>query len=357
MPLHIRISLLALLLTQCIMLHAEAAEHPDSCNTPLRPSFGMEYTTELQTDFHSSKWANLLHLSGQLPLSRNLSFDVGSISVASTKEESLVDDLQGFSNIEEANLPLALTVACLEWRIGSRHTIYAGIRRTDEDYFCSDGLALFTNSSCGIFPTVSLNHDIGVFPNAAVGVHYAYDSERIAVNASLYNGRGNNRFSGRNNVFRFCPGSDGLFALAQLEYRNQGSSYFLGGSMHYGDEYECSRMALSPSLWTYAEQSCGDRLTLLAAYSHAFGRINSSQDMPAPQCRNFAAIGGIYAFGDCSLGLFTDYTKVDDLHEFATELTCDIPLSSIISLQPTMHIITTGGTTKSIGMMRMTICL
>lgn len=339
------------------MLNAQNINHSDSCCTSLNPTFEVEYTTELQTDFHDSKWANILQLRGQLPLSRNLSFDIASISVASTNEESLIGDYQGFSNIEEANLPLALSVACLEWCIGSRHTIYAGIRRMDEDYFCSDGLSFFTNSSCGVFPTISMNHDIATFPSAAMGMHYAYDSELLAVNVSLYNGRGNNRFYSRDNIFRFCPGSDGLFSLAQLEYRYHGSSYFLGGSIYYGNKYENNKNLLSPSLWTYAEQSVGTRLTLLAAYSHAFGYVNSSHNKSAIPCRNFAAVGGIYAFSGCSLGVFSDYTKVDGINEFATELACDIPLSAKVSLQPTMHIITTDGDTKCVGMMRMNICL
>lgn len=354
MSFHIKtISLTTLFFTSYIMLQAKNMEQPDSCDSALQPSIEMEYTTELQTDFHNSKWANLLQLRSCLPLSKSLSFRVASISIASTDEEPLISDLQGFSNIEEANLPLALTVACLEWRIGSRHAVYAGIRRMDEDYFCSDGLSLFTNSSCGIFPTISMNHDIATFPNAAMGVHYAYDTERITVNASLYNGRSYHRFSGMDNVFRFCPGSDGVFALAQMEYRYKDSSYYLGGSMHYGDEYDTGTASLSPSVWAYAEQSIGSRMTILAAYSHAFGY--SSHTMPEVPCRNFAAVGGIYAFGGCTLGVFTDYTKAYDTSELATELTCDIRLSDAVCLQPAMHIINTGGKTQCIGMMRMSL--
>lgn len=348
-----------LFLLHGILLHAQKPGdcQGDTATAKLRPSFGLEYNTELQTDFSSAKWANLLQLHAQLPLTEKLSFNVSSVSIASTREGSLADDLQCYSNIEDANLTLAISVACMEWRMDSCNTLYAGIRRIDEDYFCSDGMSLFTNSSCGLFPTISLNHDVATFPNAALGVHYAYDSDRLAVNASLYNGRGHNRFSGHDNIFRFCPGSDGLFALAQMEYRHRGSSYFIGGSLHYGDDFDCQKRTLSPSVWAYAEQAVGERLTLLAAYSHAFGCITSSQDTPETLCRNFAGIGGIYAFGNCRLGIFSDYAKAYCIHEFATELTCDIPLSSIISLQPTMHLITTDGATKCIGMMRMNICI
>lgn len=327
-----------------IALHAQ-----ESDSTSCRPEFSLDYTTELLTDMKRAKWNHLLGLSCRLPLSERLAFDAGSISVLSTSKDFFTDDLQGLSNIEEANLPFALTVACLEWQVADGHTLYAGIRRMDEDYFCSDGLSFFTNSSCGAFPTVSLNHDIAVFPNAAMGIHYAYDSESLTLNLSLYNGRGNNGFAGRSNVFRLCPQSDGVFALGQMEYRHRGSSYFLGTSMHYGESFSADGRRLSPVAWTYAEQSLGSRLMLLAAVSHAFG----SDAM----CRNFAGLGAEYGLGCAKIGVFTDYVRVDGIDEYATEFSCSVPLCRSLSLQPTMHLISTDGTTKCIAMMRMCLSL
>lgn len=150
-------------------------------STSLRPSFGADLTSEVQTDFKLVRWANLLHLHADIPFSRALSFQVGSISTLSTKKELEILDLQGYSNIEtyDVNIPFALTVAGLTWQLNDRHSLFAGIRRTDEDYFCSDGIGLFTNSSCGIFPTLSWNFPIGTFPYAAMGIHYAFDNEHL----------------------------------------------------------------------------------------------------------------------------------------------------------------------------------
>ena len=311
-------------------------------STSLRPSFGADLTSEVQTDFKRVRWANLLHLHADIPFSRALSLQVGSISTLSTKKELEVADLQGYSNIDtyDLNIPFALTVAGLTWQINDRHSLFAGIRRTDEDYFCSDGLALFTNSSCGIFPTLSWNFPIGTFPYAAMGIHYAFDNENLCLQASLYNGEGHYRFWGRNNVFRVCPKSDGVFAIAQAEYRYRDSHYFLGTSMH-------TKPDVTPAVWVYAEQALMSDLILLAAYGHTFGSGNL--------CDNFYALGGKYTFKRAEFGLFTDYTRVLDVDEWATELICSLRITDFLSVKPVLHIITTDGTTKCVGMLRVDI--
>ncbi|MEE3397597.1 MAG: hypothetical protein VZR04_09675, partial [Succiniclasticum sp.] len=193
------------------------AQEADS--TSLRPSFGVDYTGDVLTDFKRVRFANTLELHADVPLSRKLSVQVGSLSAASTDNDLSVNDIQGFSSIDTYGLdiPFALTVAGVNWQINDRHTLFAGIRRIDEDYFCSDGLALYTNSSPGIFPTVSWNVDSPTFPMAAMGIHYAYDHKNLRLQASVYNGKGHYRFAGRKNVFRICPNSDNVFVIGQAE--------------------------------------------------------------------------------------------------------------------------------------------
>jgi hypothetical protein len=184
---------------------------------------------------------------------------------------------------------------------------------------------------------------------ASMGVHYVYDSERLGVQASLYNGIGSYEFTGRYNIFRVCPKSDGIFALAQAEYRHQNSHYFLGASVHDWDVLLLRERKLRPSVWTYAEQALSKRLTLLAAYSHAF----SNDEV----CNNFYGIGGRYACKNLEFGLFSDYTRILEIDEWATELTCKLGLSNSLSLQPALHIIKTDNETQCIGMMRLNISL
>ena len=264
-----------------------------------KASFGVDYTGEVQTNFERARTTHLLQLHADVPLSRTLSVQMSSISTLSSKKLLDIFEMQGYSNIETfgLNIPFALTVAGITWQPDGRHSLFAGIRRTDEDYFCNDGLGLFTNSSCGIFPTISWNFPIGTFPYAAMGIHYVYDVEKLCLQASLYNGVGNYRFTGRDNVFRICP--------------------------------------LSPDI------------TLLAAYGHAFGGNIS--------CKNFCGIGGKITVKRAELGLFTDYTRVSDIDEWGTELICSIHLTDFLTVKPVVHVITTNDITNCVGLLRMEV--
>lgn len=280
----------------------------------LKPVCGLEYAGELQTNFRGGHgFVNLLGLNAEIPLGRSLTLSVSTVSSAKSSEERLADDVQVFSNLEADNLPLALCVAGMGWRIGERHSLFAGIRNMNVDYFTSDVTSLFTHSSNGIFPTVASNYDIANYPVASVGVHYMYETDPLTLQASLYNGRGYKRFSGRENVFRFCPESDGVFAVAQAEYKYHDSHYFLGTSFHYG-RLDGGARQVRPSFWTYAEQRVASDLSLMVAYSHDF--------QPSSLCRNFVGLGGKMDVGKAEVGLFSDYTRIEGVDEWATELTC-----------------------------------
>ena len=157
---------MALLLGGCHQLMAQG----DADSVSLRPSFGLDYTSELQTDFSRAKWNNILQLRADVPLSRKFSFHVASSSFVTTNEEYLADDLQGFSNIDSWNIPFTFMVAGFTWHINDRHSLFAGIRRIDEDYFWG-------------------------------------------VQASIYNGMASDELTGRYNMFRVCPKSDGVLCV------------------------------------------------------------------------------------------------------------------------------------------------
>ena len=302
----------------------------------LKAEFGLELTTEQQlTHKGEYNFANLLKLQASIPLCKTLTLDASSISTYMTSDWSIGEDLQIFSNLDAENIPFAFSVFGFDWHPSEHHSLFLGIRNMNEDYFCSDVTSLFTNSSCGLYPTISANCPIANYPYASVGVHYRYNKgwgdddnhSAIILQGSLYNGIAYRRFSGRDNIFRFCPKDDGIFGIAQVEYQHRGSSYFLGAS-HHSDN--------GTALWSYAEQRLSDDLTLIAGYSHAFGSSRL--------CTDFAGIGAKYSWMKCLFGLFTDYARFtldEDLsyNEFATELTCKIQLSSHFYLQPSAHII------------------
>lgn len=332
--------------------------------------FGMELTSELQATSKGDRSAtsgdaclsmnnaNLLRLNASLPVSRNVSIEAATISTYMTAPESIGDDWQTFSNLDADNIPFALSVCNVAWQINDRHSLFFGIRNMNVDYFCSDVTSFFTNSSCGIYPTISANYPIANYPVASVGVHYRYEkslsptlSRRegtlekkrngvLSLQASLYNGTGNSRFTGRDNVFRVCPKSDGVFGVAEVSYTRGGSSYFLGNALYCNE-------GISAAPWFYTEQSITSRLTLLAGYSHAFAT--------EAECKDFAGLGALYELGKCQLGAFTDYANFAERDEFATELTCKIPVFQYMDIQPTVHLITYDGSVQCAATLRMAL--
>lgn len=322
-----------------------------------KPDWGVELTSELQATSHGKyNFANLLRLHASLPVSSHFSLDVSTLSTCMTSPESIGEDIQTFSNLDAGNIPLALSLCGVNWTSPSasaeqtrgQHSLFLGIRNMNEDYFTSEVTALFTNSSCGIFPTLSANFDMANYPLASVGAHYRYervltdgpgeDPSLLTLQASLYNGQGYRHFSGRHNVFRFCPQSDGLFALAETHLEHRGSHYFLGSALHF-------HHGTGASPWVYAEQFVSPRLSLIAALSHAFGT-----DLA---CRDFAGLGVHYHLRKARLGLFTDYARFSVAKEWATELTCKLSVTRHFSIQPSAHFILTDGAFTSALSLRM----
>ena len=79
--------------------------------------FGMEYTTEMQTDFRKKvNWVNLLRTDFTYSPVRNISFAMATVSISETTADGLMDDRLTFSNIEEENTPLSPAVIGLEWK-------------------------------------------------------------------------------------------------------------------------------------------------------------------------------------------------------------------------------------------------
>ena len=322
----INILVVVALMTGGLHLHAQTA--------------GVEYTTELQTNFRESNFVNLLRLNAEVPISKFVTVEASTISIAKTRNERLLDDLQTFSNIEEDNLPLAIAVCGANWQINDKHSLFMGIRNMNEDYFTSPVTSFFTNSSCGIYPTISANYPIANYPVASVGIHYCYDGSPIRVQASLYNGTGYKRFTGHYNVFRFCPKDDGVFGIAEVSYTRGDNRYFLGNALYYRDD-------VSATPWFYTEQSITSNLTLLAGYSHSFS-IEA-------ECKDFIGFGALYKLDRCQLGAFTDYANFMGRNEFATELTCKIPIYQHIDIQPVVHFVAYDSRLHSIAMLRMAI--
>ena len=65
-------------------------------------NFGAEYTTEWQTDFRQGvNWVNLLHLSYSSPTFLGMQLNAASVSIAQTREEAFMHDLQASQTLKK----------------------------------------------------------------------------------------------------------------------------------------------------------------------------------------------------------------------------------------------------------------
>lgn len=331
-----------LLALTCIYGKAQNTEKGNN-----RLEFGLNYTGELQTDLRGgSNFLSLLRLDGRVNITRNLRFDISTLSIGRAKD-CMMYDLQVFSNIETGEeIPLTLAVAGMEWEADTQHgshKVFVGIRNTGEDYFCSDVTSFFVNSSCGIFPTLSANFPMATYPFGAMSVHYAYEGEHWGAKATIYNGEGRYKLHGRENMFRVCPKSDKVIAMAQGEYRNNSAGYYLGGSLYDS----------SATMWAYTEQklcnTSNGELHGIAAYSHCFDKDYI--------CRNFAGAGLKMDMKGAQIGLFADYADFGELHEFASELSVEIPVCKFANVKPALHYINGSTTEGVVAMVRVNLKL
>lgn len=316
----------------------------------------LTYTTEVQTNFRKEgKWVNLLRLDYSCPLGRNFRFSFSSISIAETRQDALVDDMQGFSNIEEKNLPFAPAVLGLEYRT-SRSSLFLGVRNVNEDYFTSPCSSFFTNSSCGIYPTLSANYPLANYPLAAVGLDYRLTSGPWEMELSVYNGTAQCSLTGAHSVFRVCPDTDGVLGLSSVNYRKNDSEYSMGAGIHrgmcVGDETGVEEAVASPQqkrmtcvLWACAEQRVCRR-----GYALLQGSVRPSVE---GGCRNYAGAGGVVKYDKVSFGFFLDYADYTTAHEWAGEVSCRWACTSRVTVQPAIHLIRNSNGNYAAGLLRM----
>lgn len=314
------------------------------------------YTAELQTNKHAtSKWVNLLRCDFSKELTTNLEMQIATISVVRTKDEPLAYNLQTFSNIEEENTALALAICGISWK-NKQSSGFIGIRNLNEDFFTSPCTSLFTNSSCGIFPTISLNFPIANYPVASVGAGYKLSLRKCNIETYLYNGIGYKRFTGKKNVFRFCPQSDGFIHVTSINYQHYASNYFLGTALYYGTNMDDEKSSeeiptiktkkeLNYVVWGYGEQKLTKHLYTLMQYSVCFPKQNF--------CHYYTGTGLIYRCRQSEGGIFTNYVSCEGKHEWATELTCKLFYSEHVFIQPALHFIINNYERACIGLFRL----
>ena len=322
--------------------------------------FSGELTSEWQWDMNKrTNWVNLLRLNMKLPLANGKgAFEAATLHVAKTKEETILADWQGFSNIEADNMFAAIAV------LGYMHTwqnahLFVGVRNVNEDFFTSDVTSLFTNSSCGIFPTIAASYPIANYPFSGLTLYFDVTRGPWTFKNSLYNGTGYNGWKGNDNPFLVRPKRDGVFNISQLEYSAHDARYFAGLTVHTRQHLTCGQEGFVTTdgasasendgeeavstekttnkttfaWWLYGEQpvwTAGDRsVVCMAQYSENTSHKN--------KCYRYAEVGCAYRDSLNECGLSGQYARFQEGNEWSMELTWRRQLSETVAVQPSFQ--------------------
>lgn len=322
--------------------------------------FSGELTSEWQWDMNKrTNWVNLLRLNMRLPLANGKgAFEAATLHVAKTKEETILADWQGFSNIEADNMFAAIAV------LGYMHTwqnahLFVGVRNVNEDFFTSNVTSLFTNSSCGIFPTIAASYPIANYPFSGLTLYFDVTRGPWTFKNSLYNGTGYNGWKGNDNPFLVRPKRDGVFNISQLEYSAHDARYFAGLTVHTRQHLTCEQEGFVTTdgssasendgeeavstekttnkttfaWWVYGEQpvwTAGDRsVVCMAQYSENTSRKN--------ECYRYAEVGCAYRDSLNECGLSGQYARFQEGNEWSMELTWRRQLSETVAVQPSFQ--------------------
>lgn len=286
-----------------------------------------EYNSEWQWNFaDKTNWINQFRLNAELSLGSYGTLEASTLHLAKVNNNSIIDDWQVFSNIEEKNMVAAIAVLGYSYGHDSLN-LFAGVRNVNEDYFISDVTSFFANSSCGIFPTISATYPIANYPLSGLSLYFEVALKKFTIKNSIYNGSGFNGWNRYNNPFIVNPSKYGVFDVMQLEYHNGKGCYFAGIAYH-------TKLA-SAAWWTYAEQNIWETdknsLSLIAQYSENTDKHNG--------CFRYGELGGLYTSGKNMFGISGQYAQYTKGSEQSLELSYRRELTSSLSIQPVLQFI------------------
>ena len=307
--------------------------------------FRGQYISERQWVMNkNTNLVNQLRLELSIPIGKGKdSFEAATLHVAKTND-GIIDDWQGFSNIDEDNhfALLAVLGYMHEWNSGH---LFAGVRNVNEDFFTSGITSLFLNSSEGIFPTIASSYPIANYPHSGLTLYFDVTKGRWTFKNSLNNGAGYSGWKAHDNPFLVRPKKDGIFNMSQLEYNYKGGKYFAGiavhtrqypinedGEMVSSDE---SRSKLTGAWWVYGEQevwNSGEKtISCMVQYSENTSHQNA--------CYRYAEVGGSYQDEKNECGLSAQYARFQQGTECSLEATWKRQLTESISIQPSFQYI------------------
>lgn len=323
--------------------------------------FGVQYITEVQTDFEkSTNWMNFLRLDASLNIGKRGSIDFASIHTFKTLDRPVADDWQVFSNITNDNLAFGLAVLGYTHQFCDKFKLFAGVRNVNEDYFISDGTGLFVNSSHGIYPTIAENYPLGNYPLSTLGIHANWTlNDNWTVQGSLYNGVARQLFGPDHGLLDIRK-DDGILLMGDVNYHHDSKlpgTYFAGVS--YANKIHGEEMTEDKTnftYWVYGEQSIyksGDsHVDLMAQFSQ-----NLSVDFG---CKRYMG-AGVLLYNiltdkiDNTFGINVNNADYDFGDETVLEATYNLQLTDHIGIQPAYQRIWNDGGSHNAALLRLNI--
>ena len=297
------------------------------------------------------KYANLHEFESSLSTDRWWKgglFEASFWSLIESLDRSIVINELSFSNIEDD------TYWILCSKLGYQHTIgnmnlFVGIRNMSVDYFTSPYSLLFTNSSAGIYPTTSMNHNLANCPLSAMGIHAEYNGKKWNFKNSFYNGLND---ANNKTVFKthFNPRRNGYTNISQVQYSSSNGIYAAGAILD-----KQPQTAINHSLYALIEQSVFD------INNRKVGIIGQLGYAPKHRAHVDAYYGGGIVVSDLfqtdrskndMLGLIAFCANSHDYSETAIELTYSYTVNAWLSIQPAFHYIHNEDTDALVGLIR-----
>ncbi|MCD8209196.1 MAG: carbohydrate porin [Bacteroidales bacterium] len=309
-------------------------------------NFDGEYCSELQWNMDSNfNWANYLRLNLQFSPWKGGSLELATMHIANTRQDRIIDDWQGFSNILEENNYAILA------KLGYRHSwenahIFFGVSNTNEDFFVSDCALLFVNESPGAVPTISANYPYANYPLNGLTLYFDVTfGGGFTLRNGFYNGVAYNGWKHDDNPFIFNPKRDGVYDQMELTYEWDKGFYSLGAGVHnrlftFDDDLERGfemKKKASAAIWFHGEETLwkdednDTNLTLMAQYSE-----NTAKES---ECRRYAEIGFVAEERKNTFGFSGQYAKYAAGEEYTVELTYKYDFNDHIYIQPTFQYI------------------
>lgn len=288
--------------------------------------------SEFQYNFRSlCTWVSLLEIRADLSIEKLGGWKGGFlgaelISIYRTSKNRIADDIQGFSNIDEPTQLLGLYKLGYTQKLAETE-LFFGLRNINQDYFTTPYTSVFTNSSCGVFPTLSANFPLANYPLSAMCLHVEYrPTEKISIKNSLYNGVAYAQNEDLGRIFTINPSRDGIINLTDFTYTAANGTYNVGIAAASKSSY---------AVWVNIEQA------MYKTKSKEVGAVAQVSYSPL-DCSLYYGVGTLlYGFVTSKnrdvFGINIGIAKYQHTTETAIEVTWSIPVSKHFTVQPAYH--------------------